>query len=133
MRMYQLMPIWPASNQGYVRGEHACCLPGVSCPTCKATWGGAGVEYPCHTKWDPDLLEYCGKEVITWGEFLKIKSRLPKNIPLLWPGTHFGPIVGRFDGVKVPFDFMWLRSWTLLLTQRAVDALQNLLGCLSRA
>src|SRR5207245_9117115 len=99
----------------------------TKCPECNETWGAAGVEYPCMDV-PHKFAESFTPGVVPWSDFLTLRRSLPSIVPLVVPGTHFGPIVGSFRGGPMTFDFNWLRSWTLLVKSTAIEALGGVLN-----
>jgi uncharacterized double-CXXCG motif protein len=116
---------------GYIDGTYKWMLPAISCPLCKATWGG-GFAYP-----SVDLTP-----VAALADFEKARAepieeyeRLRELVrPLLPPGaipapvTTFGPFMGwgrgRFGSFAAPIP------WLLMVRREAFEKLQpeNLRG-----
>jgi len=124
-------------DQLLIEGEHKWIVPGLICPNC-GTWGQTGMEFPCiepsrekrkFFKEAPQSLEWF-KEA-----FPNSGLRLPDgSIP--GPTTQFGPFEGRVYSGRIATDFIWPRSWTILVRQKVKDLLveSNLrIGCFAEA
>ena len=116
----------------YQRGEynaaHKWMLPGVTCPECKATWGGAGLGYPAVDLSGHSVAKKLSKARLEedFEEFerlrTQVRSLLPPDHPLL-PGTTFGPLVGKARG---PFSsFIHMYGGTLLVRPDSLEVLQG--------
>jgi len=118
MKAFRLVSDGRLSAKGYIKGEHVWCLPGATCPKCKTTWGAAGLEYPATTIHGKSANAF-KSGVVDWKTYQRLKEAVETNLPLILPGTHFGPIIGSFQGGPVELDFNWLRPWTLLVRSKA--------------
>jgi uncharacterized double-CXXCG motif protein len=128
MRFYKLDLGDIELQKGTYNAAYKWKLPGVSCPTCKAIWGGAGTNYPAV---DLSVLPEARKY---------LKARLEENFeeyerlrdqvrPLLHPeeplepGATFGPLVGKARG---PFSaFIHQYGHILLVLPEALEVLQR--------
>ncbi len=108
-----------------VEGRHRWNLPGVRCPTCGATWGTTGVEYPSVDISDePFAREYFEPSPVPLDELKRLKSQIRSRFPAeatLLPGTEFGTFSGKASG-RFP-DFVYANPWTLLIKRHAYDQL----------
>jgi uncharacterized double-CXXCG motif protein len=128
MRLYELDPGDINLQKGTYNAGYKWKLPGVSCPMCKAIWGGAGTHYPAvdlselsearkylKARLEEDFEEY---------ERLRdqVRSLLSPDYPLE-PGATFGPLVGKARG---PFSaFVHQYSDILLVQPEALEVLQK--------
>ena len=115
-------------QKGSYDARHKWLLPGVSCPECRATWGGAGLGYPAVDLTSHPVAKKLSKARLeeNFEEFERLREQvrplLPNGYPLL-PGTTFGPLVGRARG---PFSaFIHMYGGTLLVRPDALEALQG--------
>ena len=100
---------------------HAGSLPGIRCALCGETWAMTGVAYPTVTaanSWNGDL------KVINADEYSVLVESISGVFGdrRIFPGTQFGPLVGKIHGI--PTDFTWLNPWTPLLTIEAAATLE---------
>ncbi|WP_163992831.1 double-CXXCG motif protein [Pyxidicoccus caerfyrddinensis] len=126
-----------SSQKGGYSARHKWLLPGVSCPQCKATWGGAGLNYPAVDLSDHPVAKKLSKARLEedFDEFERLREQvrllLPADYPLE-PGTTFGPLVGKARG---PFSALLQQyGGTLLvrpdaLTLLQAEGLRGLRGC----
>jgi uncharacterized double-CXXCG motif protein len=137
MRFYEL----PLGDGELQRGEYNAAykwkLPGVSCPTCKAIWGGAGTNYPAvDLSVLPEARKYLKARLEeNFEEYERLRDQvrplLPPDYPLR-PGATFGPLVGKARG---PFSAFLISYGDTLLVQPDVlkllqgEGLRGLRGC----
>jgi len=136
-RFFALLPQDYTRHKGSYNARHKWILPGVTCPECKATWGGAGLNYPAVDLTDHPVCGKLSKAYLEkdFGEFEslreQVRSLLPSNYPLQ-PGTTFGPLVGKARG---PFSAFINHYGDTLLVQPDVlevlraEGLRGLRGC----
>jgi uncharacterized double-CXXCG motif protein len=115
-------------QKGGYNARHKWLLPGVSCPECKETWGGAGLGYPAVDLSGHPAAKKLSKARLEkeFDEFERlreqVRSLLSPDTPLL-PGTTFGPLVGKARG---PFSsFIHMYAGTLLVQPEALELLQS--------
>ncbi|MFP2931747.1 double-CXXCG motif protein [Pyxidicoccus sp. 3LG] len=126
-RFYALDPLDTELQKGGYNAGYKWGLPGVNCPQCKATWGGAGLNYPAvDLSGHPDA-KTLSKAYLEedFEEFERLREQvrllLPPGFPLL-PGTTFGPLVGKARG---PFSALLnLHGDTLLVQPDVLDLLR---------
>ncbi|WP_164017486.1 double-CXXCG motif protein [Pyxidicoccus trucidator] len=116
-----------ARYTGDFNAAHKWGLPGVECPTCGVTWGGAGHDYPgVDLSQLPERGEFETARAEPFAEFARLRELVrplaPPNAKLP-PGTNFGPLVGTARGDFGPFT--WLGSSRLLVRREALDRLQE--------
>ncbi|NMO20859.1 hypothetical protein HPC49_30085 [Pyxidicoccus fallax] len=116
------------SQKGGYNAAHKWGLPGVSCPDCKATWAGSGLDYPAVDLSGHSVAKKLSKAYLEedFEEFERLREQvralLPPGHPLL-PGTTFGPLVGKARG---PFSALIHQSpGTLLIQPDALELLQR--------
>jgi hypothetical protein len=111
-------------DQVLVSGEHKWILPGLICPIC-GIWGGSGREFPCIEPTQEQRRYFKkGPQPLDWFKeaFPKSGLRQPDgSIP--GPTTQFGPLEGRVESGRIVTDFIWPRSWTILVRQLVKDLL----------
>lgn len=103
-------------------------LPGVTCPQCKATWAGAGLNYPAVDLSGHPAAKKLSKAYLeeNYEEYERLREQvrplLPPDYPLR-PGTLFGPLVGTARG---PFSaFINMYGDTLLVRPDALEKLHK--------
>ena len=124
-------------RKGSYNAAYKWGLPGVTCPQCKATWAGAGQNYPAvdlsgHPAAKKLAKAYLEKD---FEEFERLRDQvralLPPDYPVE-PGTTLGPLVGKARG---PFSAFVHHSADTLLVQPVVlqvlqaEGLRGLRGC----
>ncbi|MFP2904024.1 double-CXXCG motif protein [Pyxidicoccus sp. 3LFB2] len=103
-------------------------LPGVSCPVCKAIWGGTGNNYPAvDLSVLPEARKYLKARLEeNYDEYERLRDQVrPLLAPddPLEPTATFGPLVGRARG---PFSaFIHQYGDILLVRPDALEALQR--------
>ncbi len=134
MKIFQLGQDQNRQTAGYIDAGHKWGLPGVDCSACKSIWSTVGLEYPSVDLTGlPDERLYRMPRL----EPLEIYLDLRKNIanafpklPLLAPGTQFGPSVGKAFGNLD--GFVWRAWWTVCLESSALEDLKTSGLCLPR-
>ncbi|MCP3142647.1 SitI6 family double-CXXCG motif immunity protein [Pyxidicoccus xibeiensis] len=126
-RFFQLLLGDYRHQKGGYSARRKWLLPGVSCPECKATWGGAGLNYPAVDLSGHPVAKTLSKAHLEedFEEFERLREQvrplLPSGFPLE-PGTTFGPLVGKARG---PFSvFTHQYGGTLLVRYDALELLQ---------
>jgi uncharacterized double-CXXCG motif protein len=110
---------------------HRWKLPGLECPVCKESWGGAGLDYPSIMLSGIEEEEaYMGSWPVPLERHRKLTERVKHLLPKgchASPGTGFGPLSNIVKGRFRPdTDFAWVGSWTLLVSD---DAHAKLVDC----
>ncbi|HZI13319.1 MAG TPA: double-CXXCG motif protein [Myxococcus sp.] len=128
MRFYELDPGDINLQKGTYNAGHKWGLPGVTCPQCKATWAGAGINYPAvDLSGHPDAKKlskaYLEEDFEEYERLREqVRPLLPSDYPLE-PGALFGPLVGTARG---PFSaFVHQYGHILLVRPDALEQLQN--------
>jgi uncharacterized double-CXXCG motif protein len=128
MRFYKLDRGDINLQKGSYDAAYKWKLPGVSCPTCKATWGGAGTNYPAvDLSVLPEARKYLKARLEeNFDEYERLRDQvrplLPADYPLE-PGARFGPLVGKARG---PFSaFIHQYGDILLVLPDALEMLQG--------
>ncbi|WP_408888795.1 double-CXXCG motif protein [Myxococcus faecalis] len=132
MRYYTLREELSAGSRwtgGYDLGR-PWQLPGVECPTCGATWGGGGYDYPTV---DLSALagskDYARPRCVPWAEFTSLRERVLPLLPpgaTVGPGSGFGPLTGRARGRFAPVVVHM--PWLLLMHPDVMAKLEGLTG-----
>ena len=128
MRFYELNPGDTDLQKGTYNAAYKWKLPGVSCPTCKAIWGGAGTNYPAvDLSALPEARKYLKARLEeNFEEYERLRDQVRPLLPpdaLLRPGTTFGPLVGKARG---PFSaFVHQYSDILLALPESLEVLQG--------
>lgn len=131
----------PLADYRTLKGSYSAAykwgLPGVTCPQCKATWAGAGLNYPAVDLSGHSVAKKLSKAYLEedFDEFERLRDQvrpvLPPDYPLA-PGTLFGPLVGKARG---PFSAFVITYGDTLLVQPEVlkllhaEGLRGLRGC----
>ncbi|NMO22611.1 hypothetical protein HPC49_41180 [Pyxidicoccus fallax] len=137
MRFYKLDRGDINLQKGGYNAAYKWKLPGVSCPLCKAIWGGAGTNYPAV---DLSVLPEAGKYLKArleknFEEYERLRDQvrplLPPDSPLE-PAAAFGPLVGKARGPFSAFihqygDILLVQPNALEMLQR--EGLKGLRGC----
>ncbi|MFP2904022.1 double-CXXCG motif protein [Pyxidicoccus sp. 3LFB2] len=128
MRFYELDLGDINLQKGTYDAAYKWKLPGVSCPTCKAIWGGAGTNYPAvDLSVLPEARKYLKARLEeNFEEYERLRDQvrplLPPDYPLE-PGARFGPLVGKARG---PFSaFIHQYGDILLVLPEALEVLQG--------
>ena len=131
MRIFQVEPDrdrWPGPYD--IDGKHTWGLPGVTCPSCRATWASVGTIYP-----SVDLSALPNEQRFRtppWKNArpvpLEVLNELRRPIlPLMPdgsvppPGAAFGPFEGRGKGI--PSHLAWPVPWIMLVRREASEPL----------
>lgn len=100
----------------------------MTCPQCKATWAGAGLNYPAVDLSGHPAAKKLSKAYLeeNYEEYERLREQvrplLPPDYPLR-PGTLFGPLVGTARG---PFSaFINMYGDTLLVRPDALEKLHK--------
>jgi len=137
MRFYKLDPGDIEIQKGTYNAAYKWSLPGVTCPQCKATWAGAGPNYPAvdlssHPAAKKLSKAYLEKDFEEYERLRdQVRSLLPPDDPLE-PGAAFGPLVGAARG---PFSAFIHKYADILLVrpdaleQLQAEGLRGLRGC----
>ncbi len=137
MNIYRVDTASGSPGQVLISGEHKWILPGLICPVC-GIWGASGREFPCIEP-SREQARYFkeGPQTLGWFKDVLPKSglRLPDgSVP--GPTTEFGPLEGKVESGRIVTDFVWPRSWTILVRQKVKELLAetNLrIGCFAEA
>jgi uncharacterized double-CXXCG motif protein len=128
MRLYKLDRGDINLQKGTYNATYKWKLPGVSCPACKAIWGGAGTNYPAvDLSVLPEAQKYLKARLEeNFEEYERLRDQvrplLPPDAPLE-PGANFGPLVGKARG---PFSaFIHQYGDILLVLPEALEVLQG--------
>lgn len=128
MRFYKLDRGDIELQKGTYNAAYKWKLPGVSCPTCKAIWGGAGTNYPAvDLSVLPEARRYLKARLEeNFEEYERLREQvrplLSPDDPLE-PGATFGPLVGKARG---PFSaFVHQYGDILLIQPSALEVLQG--------
>ncbi|NMO22613.1 hypothetical protein HPC49_41190 [Pyxidicoccus fallax] len=128
MRLYKLDRGDIDLQKGTYSATYKWTLPGVSCPLCKAIWGGAGPNYPSvDLSVLPEARKYLKARLEeNFEEYERLRDQvralLSPDDPLR-PGTAFGPLVGKARG---PFSAFIHQYGDILLVQpKALEMLQQ--------
>ncbi|QSQ20195.1 hypothetical protein JY651_33685 [Pyxidicoccus parkwayensis] len=124
-------------QKGEYNAAYKWKLPGISCPTCKATWGGAGTNYPAvDLSVLPEARKYLKARLEEdFEEYERLRDQVSTLLPAdspLEPGARFGPLVGKARG---PFSAFLHQYADILLVQPDVlkllqdEGLRGLRGC----
>jgi uncharacterized double-CXXCG motif protein len=137
MRFYELVTGDIELRKGRYNAGYKWGLPGVTCPHCRATWAGAGQNYPAvdlsgHQDAKKLRKAYLEEDFAEYERLRdQVRALVPPDYPLE-PGTTFGPLVGKARG---PFSAFVHHYADTLLVQPAVlevlhaERLRGLRGC----
>ncbi|MBZ4420586.1 double-CXXCG motif protein [Myxococcus sp. RHSTA-1-4] len=137
MKFYELEPGDINLQKGTYNATYKWKLPGVSCPTCKTIWGGAGTNYPAvDLSVLPEARKYLKARLEeNFDEYERLRDTvrplLPPDDPLE-PAATFGPLVGKARG---PFSAFVHQYGDILLVQPTAlevlqgEGLRGLRGC----
>lgn len=126
MKFYSIEEDLGSKRTGRFEGTHRWCLPGIYCSFCGQTWSNVGISYPSI---DFSGLEEQGRfmpsvvPLSTYIELERIVGKAFPDLPVLRPGTEFGPLVGRI--VEPINDFAWGMPWTLLVKKETLITFQS--------
>jgi hypothetical protein len=126
MKYYRIVAPEYVEGHLYIIGDHEWSVTGVKCPVCNREWFDPGWEFPCiePTREQRQYLNLFGPQPLEWHKEILPNSGL--TLPdgsLPWPGTDFGVLNGKIKEGHIVTDFIWLKSWTILVRQRAKDLL----------
>ncbi|HZH18286.1 MAG TPA: double-CXXCG motif protein [Archangium sp.] len=124
------------SHSGYIDGSYKWGLPGISCPTCKATWSAGSKAYPS-VDLTPvaslaDFEEARAEPIDEYERLCELVRPLLPQGGILEPGATFGPFEGRAQGrfgQLVAPDPWWLLVQHEALEKLQAEGLQGLKGC----
>lgn len=126
MRFYSLEEDKASRYTGDMSASHSWGLPGVHCPTCRVTWGGAGQLYPSvELSALPQCAEFEEPRPEPFEEFARLRELVRPLAPpgaLLRPGTRFGPLTGSAWGSFGAF--FWVGAGDLMVRREALEQLQ---------
>jgi uncharacterized double-CXXCG motif protein len=136
MRYFRVREDRSSGCTGFVDAAHQWMLPGVICPSCKATWGSGSMAYPS-VDLSPvaALADFERPRAEPIEEYERLCALVRPLLPpgaLLRPGAAFGPLVGRGQGRFGQLVSTY--SWWLLARREALEKLQaeglrSLKGC----
>jgi uncharacterized double-CXXCG motif protein len=136
VRYYWLQDVSTPQYSGEYLAGHKWLLPGITCPTCRATWGVAADSWPCVDLTSlPDAAEMEARLEEDYSEFERLREKVRPFVPPgspLRPGTSFGPLIGQAKG---QFGEVFMQNpWTLMMRRGALERLQaeglkGLQGC----
>ena len=122
---------------GFVNAGNKWGLPGVdTCPACKATWSGAGRNYPSVDLTPVTALaDFAEPRAEPIEEYERLRELVRPLLPpgaVVEPGSGFGPLVGKAQGRFG--SLVALFPWLLLVQREALEKLQaeglrGLKGC----
>jgi uncharacterized double-CXXCG motif protein len=126
MKHFWLRCVKTPKYLGEYRARHTWYLPGTTCPTCGATWGGIAEAWPCVDLSDLDEQEKFSEARLEEDrtEFERLREKVRPLVPTgapLRPGTAFGPLTGKARGRFAELVFQ--DPWLLLLRQEAMEKL----------
>jgi uncharacterized double-CXXCG motif protein len=125
-----------AGYTGDVDASHKWGLPGIRCPTCKATWSGGSKAYPS-VDLTPvaALADFEKARPEPAEEYERLRALVRPLLPpgaVLDPGSGFGPLVGnaqgRFGALSCPYPW-WLLVRREALEKLQAEGLRGLKGC----
>jgi uncharacterized double-CXXCG motif protein len=125
-----------ALHGGSFDAWHPWRLPGVSCPTCGATWSDVGHYYPSidlsHLAERKDFVKARPEAFAEFARLRELVRPLAPPHAELPPGTGFGPVTGSASGKFGPLA--WVGELKLLVRREALERLQaegvrGLLAC----
>jgi uncharacterized double-CXXCG motif protein len=131
MRIYRVKEDSSSGYTGFLNATSKWGLPGLeSCPTCGMEGGILGVDYPCVDLSDlpeEELKKLSDPWPVPFEEFDRLRKRvlpfLPKDVPLLVPGTEMGPTTGKGTG---SFGSLYMSyGWLLYAQREAVEELKE--------
>jgi Protein of unknown function (Gmx_para_CXXCG) len=126
MRFYSIESRSVCEGQLMISGEHKWILPGLNCPSCGA-WGWSGKEFPSVQPSGEAAKHFRGgPKPLGW--FRDVLPRLGLRLsdgsdP--GPTFEFGPLVGKVESGRILTDFIWPRSWTILVRERTKGILSD--------
>jgi hypothetical protein len=93
-------------------------LPSVACESCGRTWSMTGPSFPeVDLPHDIDPEPFLDPAAVSAARLKQLTEMVRALFPpgtALYPGTAFGPAWARLARLKVPLDFVFDGSWTLL-------------------
>ncbi|WP_309896038.1 double-CXXCG motif protein [Archangium sp.] len=137
MRYFRIREDKALGYTGFVDAAHKWGLPGVdTCPACKATWAGAGTNYPSVDLTPVTALaDFTEARAEPLEEYERLRDLVRPFLPpgaVVEPGSCFGPLVGKAQGRFGQFVSNY--SDLLLVRREALEKLQaeglrGLKGC----
>jgi uncharacterized double-CXXCG motif protein len=136
MRYFSIEEDRSSGYTGEVDATHKWSLPGIICPTCKATWSDGSKAYPS-VDLTPmaalaDFEEARAEPADEYDRLCELVRPLLPSRALLEPGAAFGPIEGRaqgrFGALVSPYPW-WLLVRREALEKLQAEGLQGLKGC----
>jgi uncharacterized double-CXXCG motif protein len=121
---------------GDVDGMHKWKLPGIICPSCKATWSTGSKVYPS-VDLAPvaTLADFEEARAEPAEEYERLRELIRPLLPpgaVLEPGAAFGPFMGkaqgRFGALVLPVPW-WLLAQRSALERLQADGVRGLKGC----
>lgn len=128
MRIFEIREDQFRKKVGYIDAIHKWDLPGVVCSVCNSTWSTVGLEYPT-----VDLTNFADEELyrrsrsVRLDVFLDLRKKIADafpGLPVLKPGTEFGPSVGKAVGGRLN-GFVWRAWWSICLEASALEKLKS--------
>ncbi|WP_435008980.1 SitI6 family double-CXXCG motif immunity protein [Tundrisphaera lichenicola] len=104
-------------------------LPGVHCSGCDNKWSMVGISYAnISLEGFSHSNDYAVHRNVEFGEFLRLRAQLerwlPSSVPILMPGTDFGPLFGQASGSTS--DFIWPTMWIALASLNILPYFKHL-------
>ncbi len=137
MKFYEVMEDKSQGYTGNLNAGHKWGLPGVQrCPTCGASGGVVGLQYPCvDLSALPERKKFDKPWPVPFEEFARLRDLVRPLAPswaVLEPGAKFGPLEGTGSG---SFGQLFMQNpWSLYARREALEQLQaagvrGLQGC----
>jgi hypothetical protein len=105
-------------------------LPAIICPECRATWSQRGMKLVVDDPLDDSLRLMLQEGPVPLTTYRQTARELRKALQLLpsvvlVPGMRIGSLAVKVSNVAKLWDFNWLTSGEVVITQRVVDVLAS--------